>query len=169
MTVLRIRYYPEESVLRQKASRVTSFDKSNQRLIDNMIETMQSANGVGLAAPQVGLSLRIIVVQIPGEEPMAVINPEIIKRSGEQEVTEGCLSIPGYVGEIKRSAAVMLKGRNRDGRWIRIKGTDLLAEALEHEVDHLNGILFIDRIQGEGKLHRIEAVPTGERINIGGL
>ena len=166
MTVLRIRYYPEESVLRQKASRVTSFDKSNQRLIDNMIETMQSANGVGLAAPQVGLSLRVIVVQMPGEDPMAVINPEIIKRNGEQDVTEGCLSIPGYIGEIKRSAAVMLKGRDRDGRKIRIKGTDLLAEALEHEVDHLNGILFIDHIQGEGKLHRIEAVPAGEGVNI---
>jgi peptide deformylase len=151
VTILRICHFPEESVLRQKARRVNSIDRSIQRLMDNMIETMRSANGVGLAAPQVGLSLRVIVVQMPGEDPSVIINPEIIKRSGEQLVTEGCLSIPGYVGEIKRPSAVTLRGRDRRGRQLRIKGTDLLAEALEHEVDHLNGILFIDRIQGEGK------------------
>jgi peptide deformylase len=127
-----------------------------------MIETMQSANGVGLAAPQVGLSLRVIIVQMPGGGPMAVIDPEIIKRSGEQEVTEGCLSIPGYVGEIMRSAAVTMKGKDHKGRPVRMKATGLLAETLEHEVDHLNGILFIDHIRGEGKLHRIQPVAAGE-------
>ncbi len=158
MTALSICHFPEDTVLRQAAKRVKSLDRSIQRLIDNMIETMNQANGVGLAAPQVGRSLRIIVVQMPDEEPLAIINPEIIKCAGEQEVTEGCLSVPGYYGEIKRSAAVTLKGKDRHGRPIRMKATGLLAEALEHEVDHLNGILYIDHIQGEDKLHKIQTV-----------
>jgi peptide deformylase len=121
-----------------------------------MIDTMQASNGVGLAAPQVGVSLRVIVVQMPGEEPLAIINPEIIKRAGEQEVTEGCLSVPGYFGEIKRPAAVTLKGKDRKGKPIRIKATGLLAEALGHEVDHLNGSLYIDHVQGEDRLLKVK-------------
>jgi peptide deformylase len=156
MAVLPIRHLPEDSVLRQKAKRVTNIDGSIQWLIDDMVETMQRANGVGLAAPQVGVSLRVIVLQMPGEEPMAIINPEIIRHSGEQEVTEGCLSVPGYFGEIKRPASVTVKGRDREGKAIRIKGTGLMAEALEHEIDHLNGNLYIDRIQSQDKLHKVE-------------
>lgn len=143
-------------MLRQKAKRVSRIDGSIQRLIDDMVETMKQANGVGLAAPQVGVSLRLIVLQMPGEEPMAIINPEIVRHSGEQEVTEGCLSVPGYFGEIKRSASVTVKGRDRQGKAIRIKGTGLMAEALEHEIDHLNGNLYIDHIQSQDKLHRVE-------------
>lgn len=156
MTVLPICRLPHDNVLRQKAKKVSSIDTSIQHLIDNMIETMQSANGVGLAAPQIGKSLRIIVLQMPGEEPQIIINPEIVKRSGEQEVTEGCLSVPGYYGEIKRSAEVTVKGKDRHGKAMRIKGTGLMAEALEHEIDHLNGVLYVDHIQHEDKLHRIE-------------
>ena len=109
MTVLPICRFHEDSVLRQKAKKVSRIDSSTQRLIDDMIETMQQANGVGLAAPQIGVPLRVIVVQMPGEEPIALINPEMINRSGEQEVTEACLSVPGYYGEIKRPAAVTVK------------------------------------------------------------
>ncbi len=121
MTMLAIRHLPEDSILRQKAKRISRIDGSVQNLIDNMIDTMHQANGVGLAAPQVGVSLRVIVVQMPGEEPVALINPEIVKRTGEQEVTEGCLSVPGYYGEIKRSAEVVVKGKNRNGKVIRIR------------------------------------------------
>ncbi len=157
MAILPISHFPEDSVLRRKAKRVSSIDKSIQRLIDDMIATMQQAHGVGLAAPQVGVSLRVIVLQMPEEEPIAIINPEIVKRVGEQEVTEGCLSVPGYFGEIKRSASVTVKGQGRQGKAIRIKATDLMAEALEHEIDHLNGKLYIDHLDSQDKLHKIEA------------
>ncbi len=155
MAILPICHFPNEPVLRQKAKRVSRIDGSVQRLIDNMIETMQQANGVGLAAPQVGVPLRVIVLQMPDEELVAIINPELVKSDGEQEVTEGCLSIPGYFGEIKRSASVTVKGRNRQGKAIRIKATGLKAEALEHELDHLNGVLYIDHLESQDNLHRI--------------
>ena len=155
MTVLPICHFPEDSVLRQKAKRVSRIDSSVQRLIDNMIETMQQANGVGLAAPQVGASLRVIIVQMPGEEPITIINPEIVKCAGEQAVTEGCLSVPGYYGEIKRSATVTVKGKDRSGKALRIKAEGLLAEALEHEIDHLDGRLYIDQIEATDRLHRV--------------
>ena len=157
MAILPVCHFPDEPVLRQKAKRVSRIDSSIQRLIDNMVETMQQVSGVGLAAPQVGVPLRVIVIQMPDEEPIAIVNPEIVKRAGEQEVTEGCLSISGYFGEIKRSAAVTVKGRNREGKAIRIKATGLMAETLEHEIDHLNGVLYIDHLESQDKLHKIEA------------
>ncbi|MEW6034322.1 MAG: peptide deformylase [Chloroflexota bacterium] len=160
MAVLPIRQLPDP-VLRQKAKRVSAIDRSIQRLIDDMIETMQQAKGVGLAAPQVGVSLRVAVFQVPGGEPFAIVNPEIVKRSGEQQVVEGCLSVPGYAGEIKRSASVTVKGLGREGKPVRIKATGLLAEALEHEVDHLNGVVYTDHVESEGKLHRVEATTQG--------
>ena len=154
MTALPIRTIYEDSVLRQKARKVSRIDSSVHKLIDNMIETMQRANGVGLAAPQVGIPLRVIVLQMPGEEPITLVNPEILKRSGQQEVTEGCLSVPGYYGEIKRSAEVTVKGKNRQGKVVKIKAIGLMAEALEHEIDHLDGRLYIDRIERTESLHR---------------
>jgi peptide deformylase len=157
MTILPIYQFPDDSVLRQKAKKVSRIDSSIQRLINDMIETMQQANGVGLAAPQVGVSLRVIVLQMPGDEPIAIINPQIIKRSGEQEVTEGCLSVPGYLGEIKRSASVTVKGRGCHGKPVRIEATDLMAEALEHEIDHLDGTLYLDHVESQDKLHKIES------------
>ena len=129
-----------------------------------MVETMQQANGVGLAAPQVGVSLRVVVVQLPGEEPITIINPKMVKRIGEREVTESCLSIPGYAGEIKRSVSVTVKGQNRQGQAIRLKATDLMAQALEHELDHLNGILYIDRLESQGKLRKLELEVEERRI-----
>jgi len=156
-----MRHLLNDSVLRQKAKRVPRVDSSIQQLIDDMVETMQQAKGVGLAAPQVGVPLRVIVLQMPGEEPIAIINPEIVKRAGEREITEGCLSIPGYAGEIKRSVLVTVKGWNQQRKTIRIKATGLMAQALEHELDHLNGILYIDHIESQDKLHKIEN-ETGE-------
>jgi peptide deformylase len=157
MAVLPICALPD-SVLRRKAKRVPRIDSSIQRLIDDMVETMQEVKGVGLAAPQVGVSLRVVVLQMPGEEPFAIVNPQMVKRSGEQQAVEGCLSVPGYVGEIKRSASVTVKGWDRHGKSIRIKATGLLAEALEHEIDHLDGLVYIDHVEDKKKLRRIESM-----------
>ncbi len=126
-----------------------------------MIETMHAAPGAGLAAPQVGIPLRIIVIGIPEQEDICLINPQIVRRSGERLVTEGCLSIPGYNAEVKRAVRVTVKGQDRKGKEIRIKGDDILAQALEHEIDHLNGILYIDHLESMDKLHKIEPAQTG--------
>ncbi len=155
MAILPLRYAPDQ-VLRQKAKRVSSIDASIERLIDEMLETLPAVSGLGLAAPQVGVSLRVAVIQMPEEEEIVLINPEIVKKSGERLVDEGCLSIPGYRGEIKRSVSVAIKGRNRRGKEFRLKATELLAQALEHEIDHLNGILYIDHLDSPDKLFRIE-------------
>ena len=109
-----------------------------------------------MAAPQVGALFRVIVIGIPEEEDIALINPEIVRRTGERLVDEGCLSVPGYVGQIKRAQAVTVKGRDQNGKEIRIKADGLLAEALEHEIDHLNGVLYIDRLDSMDKLRKIE-------------
>ena len=155
MAIIPIRIVPDLA-LRQKSKRVKAIDGSVQRLIGNMIETMHSASGVGLAAPQVGVPLRVIVIGMPEEENIVLINPEIVRRTGERWVTEGCLSIPGYFGEIKRAQSVRVKGRDLSGKEIRIKADELLAQALEHEIDHLNGVLYIDHLESVDKLHKIE-------------
>jgi peptide deformylase len=135
---------------------VSTIGSSIQHLIEDMVETMQQAKGVGLAAPQVGVSLRVVVLQMPGEETITIINPQIVKRSGEREVSEACLSVPGYAGEIKRSVSVTVKGRDKQGKAIRLRATDLMAQALEHELDHLNGVLYIDHIESQDKLYKAE-------------
>lgn len=149
-----------EALLRRKAKRVTAIDGSLQRLIDDMIETMHAAGGVGLAAPQIGLPLRLAVIQVPEDEVRVLINPEMVRRSGERLLDEGCLSLPGYFGPLKRSLSVVVKARDRQGRPIRIKAqNDLLAEALEHETDHLNGVLFIDHMESLDLLRKVEPRP----------
>ena len=154
MAVLEIRTLPDP-VLRQKARKVSEIDDSIQKLIDDMIDTMHAVPGVGLAAPQVGVSLRIAVIEIPGEEVITLINPEVTKRQGERVLGEACLSVPGYHGEIKRSVTVKVKALNRHGRQIRIKGEGLLAQALEHETDHLEGTLYIVHIESADKLWKL--------------
>jgi peptide deformylase len=146
----------ENPILRQKAKRVTRFDASIKRLVDDMIETMRAANGVGLAAPQVAQSLRVLVAEY--EDRLEVlINPEIIKASGEQIGPEGCLSIPGYIGEnIKRSMMVVVKGRDVHGKEIRIRADSFFARILQHEIDHLDGILYLDHLQRPEDLHHVE-------------
>ena len=143
------------SVLRQKAKRVSSIDGAIAQLIDDMVETMREVGGVGLAAPQIGVPLRIAVIELPDEEIIVLVNPKIVKRSGEIE--EGCLSIPGYRGEIQRSEKVTVKGLDRFGREIRIKGEGLLAQALEHELDHLDGTLYIDHLESIDNLTPVTA------------
>ena len=154
MAVLPMVAYPAP-VLRQKAKRVTNIDGAIARLIDDMVETMHEVGGVGLAAPQVGIPLRVAVIELPGEETIVLVNPKIVKRSGEREVEEGCLSVPGYRGEIQRSVKVIAKGLDRRGREIRIKGEGLLAQVLEHEVDHLNGTLYIDHLESIDQLYQV--------------
>ena len=159
MSIIPIHVVPDP-VLRQKSKRVRSIDGSINRLIDDMLETMHSANGVGLAAPQLGTLLRVIVIGIPGEEDIALINPEVVRRTGERVVSEGCLSIPGYIGQIKRAESVRVKGRDRNGKEIRIKASELLAQALEHEIDHLNGVLYIDYLESMDELRKLEPEET---------
>jgi peptide deformylase len=146
-----------EAVLRRKAHTVTKVDKNLQTVIDDMIETMREAPGVGLAAPQIGLAERIIVVEYFEREEdeekedapkkvWALLNPEIVKSSEETVLgVEGCLSIPGLVGEVERHAAIQIKGLNRYGKPTKIKAEGWLARIFQHEIDHLNGVLFPDR------------------------
>lgn len=155
MAVIPIRVMPDP-VLRQKAKRVRTIDGTIKKLIANMRETMHAAPGVGLAAPQVGIPLRVIVIGIPEEEDLALVNPQIVRKTGERVVNEGCLSIPGYIGEIKRAESVTAKGRDPSGKELRIKAQGLLAQALEHEIDHLNGVLYIDHLDDIDKLRKIE-------------
>ncbi|MEN2994420.1 MAG: peptide deformylase [Thermodesulfovibrio sp.] len=149
MAILEIKKYPDE-VLKKKAEIVTDINGDLQRFIDNMIETMYNANGVGLAAPQVGVLKRVIVVDTsPRQENQSLIvliNPEIISSEGEILSEEGCLSLPGFITRLKRKEKVFVKGLNRKGKEIEIEATGLLARALQHEIDHLDGILLIDRI-----------------------
>lgn len=155
MAVLPICVVPDP-VLRQKAKQVNRISASVKKLIEDMTETMRSANGVGLAAPQVGVPLRVIVICLPEEEPFALINPSVVKKKGEREVSEGCLSVPGYVGKLKRAASVTVKGRDPTGKEVRIKAGELLAQALEHEIDHTNGILYVDHLESPDDLRKIE-------------
>jgi len=163
MAVLPILKYPDP-VLRRKAKRVSHVDESLNRLIDDMIETMHQVSGAGLAAPQVGVSLRIAVIGIPDEEVIVLVNPEVVRKSGERVVVEGCLSIPGYRGEIKRAEKVTVKALDRNGKAFRIKADDLLAEVLEHETDHLNGILYIDLLESPEKLENIATEDSTREI-----
>ena len=168
MTVLPIRTAPDP-VLQKKVRRVTKIDAAIQRLIDDMFETMYEAHGVGLAANQVGAPLRICVLGIPkgegeGRDEYVLINPEWVKKGGEREVDEGCLSIPGYRGRLTRSEWVKVKGLDRDGNAVRLKGEGLLAQALEHELDHLDGSLYVDRMKEQGTLETLHEIGAGESV-----
>ena len=161
MAVLPIRSVPD-SVLKQKAKKVPAIDGSIKKLIRDMLETMHAEPGrVGLAAPQVGVPLRIIVIGMPEEEDLVLINPQIVRRRGERVIDEGCLSVPGYFGQIKRAESITVKGRDRDGKEARLKAEGLLAQALEHEIDHLNGTLYIDHPEVRETLRKIEPEEIG--------
>lgn len=156
MAVMPIRILPDP-VLKQKAKKVSGADPSIRKLISNMIETMHDASGVGLAAPQVGVSLRIVVICMPEEdaEEIVLINPEIIKKTGEREIEERCLSVPGYAGIVKRAVSVIAKARDENFKEIRIKADGLLAQTLEHEIDHLQGILYVERLVSPDSLTKV--------------
>jgi peptide deformylase len=149
MAVLEIRKYPDR-ILREKTSPVNDFGPSLQRLIDDMIETMYAAPGVGLAANQVGVPKQVMVVDVSTKQQDAplivIINPQIVLAEGESASEEGCLSLPDYTTVVKRAERVKVRGLDRHGREIEVEGEGLLARALQHEIDHLNGKLLIDRI-----------------------
>lgn len=156
MAVFPIRTFPDP-LLKQKAKRVTTIDRSIKKLISNMIETLHAEPGrAGLAAPQIGVPLRVIVIGLPENEDIVLINPQIVRRRGERLIDEGCLSVPGYFGQIKRAESVTVKGRDQNGKETRIKAEGLLAQALEHEIDHLNGVLYLDHLESVEQLRKIE-------------
>ena len=137
-------------VLRRRADEIKEIDESVRKLADEMFVTLERSRGVGLAAPQVGVSLRLIVLSIPQEDgsrwKAVLVNPEIVRRAGAVRSEEGCLSVPGVWEEISRAEAVEVKGLDLDGKTVRVKGEGILARALQHELDHLDGILIVDRI-----------------------
>lgn len=177
----------EHPVLRQKAKKVKRVDASTQKLIGDMLDSMRAAHGLGLAANQIGVALRVLVIEMPADdtdeavealpkgkrnvtysgEQYVLINPELVKAEGEQFGEEGCLSIPGYVGLVRRALKVTVKGLDRKGKEIKLKGEGLLARALLHEIDHLDGVLFTDRLEKPEHLLRItddnERVPAFQR------
>jgi peptide deformylase len=166
---LRDIVYIPDPVLRRKAHKVTAFDNDLKILINDMVETMREAPGVGLAAPQVGVSSRLIVVEYGDEEDeeapkklYALINPEIVEVSEDDKVNgvEGCLSIPGLVGEVERYNRIVIKGLNRMGKPIKIKAEGWLARIFQHEIDHLEGVLFTDRAIRVWQPREDEAVPA---------
>jgi len=156
-----------EPVLRRKAHKVTDFGADLQTLIDDMVETMREAPGVGLAAPQVNVSQRVIVVEFGDEENeeipaklFTVVNPEIIRPSLETENgNEACLSVPGFLGEVERHISLTVKGMNRHGQPVRIKAKGWLARIFQHEIDHLDGVLYTDRALWVRKIEDGEDVP----------
>ena len=148
----------ESPILRERTKKVSSYDASLGRLLDDMLETMRDAPGVGLAANQIGVPLQVAVIEIDGEIT-ELVNPQIVKSSGEQLDWEGCLSIPGYVAETPRHARVTVKARDRRGKEIRVKGEELMARALQHEIDHLNGGLYIDHLDSLEELVRVSEAP----------
>ena len=152
----------DEPILREKTRRVTDFDASLHRLLDDMLETMRDAPGIGLAANQIGVPLQVAVIEIDGTLT-ELINPKVVRRSGEALDWEGCLSIPGFVAEVERSAKVTVKARDRHGREFRVKGEELLARALQHEVDHLNGVLYIDYLESLEELVRVSEASSREQ------
>ena len=156
MAILPIRKLPDPT-LRQKANRVRDIDSSINRLIDDLLETMHAEPGrAGLSAPQVGVPLRVIVIDQPEAEDIVIINPEIVRRKGERILDEGCLSFPGYFGRVTRAEKVTVKGRDRTWKEVRIKADGLLAQVLEHEIDHLNGTLYVDHLESMDELRKIE-------------
>lgn len=165
---LRKIVYADNPMLRQKARRIQNVTKAHQTLIDDMVETMRAADGVGLAAPQVGVMERLLVAELPADDDVpgsgklfVLINPEIVRASPEiEEGVEGCLSIPGWQGLVDRQYAVTVQALDRHGKPVRIKARGMLARVFQHEVDHLDGILYIDRITNPEKIWRVP--PPGE-------
>jgi peptide deformylase len=153
----------EHPVLREKAKKVARVDTSIQRLIDDLTETMLAAPGAGLAANQIGVPLRVCVAKGDENQIWALVNPEIVKHAGIQVGYEGCLSYPGWVGEVARYETVVVKGRNRRGKEVRIKSSGFTARAFQHELDHLDGVLFIDRLTNLDTLRRVDELAAEER------
>ena len=145
----------QHKILRAKAKRVGRIDGSIRKLLDDMVDSMRVAPGVGLAAPQIGVPLRLIVVEYENEL-YEVVNPEIIKSTGEATDEEGCLSAPHWQAPVSRATNVVVKGRDRDGKEVRIRAGDWLARIFQHECDHLDGTLFLEKVHDKSKIHWVE-------------
>lgn len=146
MALREVKHYKKDSgLLRKKSRPVEKYDKRLETILDDMAETMYHSEGVGLAAPQIGILRRIVVIDI-GEGLTELVNPEIVFQKGEEEDYEGCLSIPGRRGLVIRPSEITVKAYDRSGKEIEVKGTGLMARALSHEIDHLDGILYIDKV-----------------------
>jgi peptide deformylase len=165
MAVRKI-YGFEHPTLREKAKKVSKVDASVVKLIDDLAATMLAAPGAGLAAPQIGVPLRVFVVKGEENQVIGLVNPELVKGEGVQVGYEGCLSYPGWVGEVARYEDVVLKGRNRHGKEVRIKATGFTARAYQHELDHLDGILFIDRLTSLDTLRKLEDLEDEEEEEV---
>jgi peptide deformylase len=161
MAILPILELPDP-VLRQRAKKVRKIDSTVLKLADDMVQTMKDANGIGLAANQVGVLKRVIVIQLPEEEARIYINPEIIYREGEQDWYDGCLSIPGFRGLITRSVWIKFQALTEASTIVKLRADNLLSLAIEHEVDHLNGVLYIDHLKEHEKLIPINEFGTTE-------
>lgn len=161
MAIRQIITDQDNKVLRGKAKRVGRIDDSTRQLIDDLFDTMRVAPGVGLAAPQIGVPLRVIVVEYE-EQRYAFINPEIVKQSGQVTDEEGCLSAPHWQGPVTRATHVTLKGRDRDGKEVRVKAEGWLARIFQHEINHLEGTLFLDLVQDRSLIHWVEGDASGE-------
>lgn len=149
----------EDPLLRQRARKVTRFDASLHRLLDDMLETMRDAPGIGLAANQIGVPLQVAIIELE-DTITELVNAQIVRASGEVVDWEGCLSIPGFVAEVRRHARVTVKARDRRGREFRVKGEELFARVLQHEIDHLNGVLYIDHLESLEELVRVSDRPS---------
>ncbi|EPZ51557.1 MULTISPECIES: peptide deformylase [Alicyclobacillus] len=151
---IRIIRIGEDPALRQRAKEVTKFNAAIHKLLDDMAETMRHADGVGLAANQIGILKRLVVIDV-GQGLIELVNPEILERRGQQYGPEGCLSLPGISGKVERAQYVKIRAQNRDGEPFELEGEDLLARCIQHEIDHLNGILFTDYLR-EDEIERVE-------------
>lgn len=155
----------DHPALRQHAKKVGKVDRHVQKLIDDMVETMQAAPGIGLAGNQVGRLLRIIVLDID-ETTYHLVNPEIQTSEGEVVMEEGCLSLPGYWADVRRAEKVTVRGLSRQGKPIKVRADGLLARALQHEIDHLNGVLFIDRLASLDDLRYVPPQEEREELKV---
>jgi peptide deformylase len=167
MAELEILTLPNPNLL-SRALAVDWINSRIRRLTHDMLETMYAASGGGLAAPQVGVQKRVIVVD-GGEEPLVLVNPKIAATEGEQVGLEGCLSVPGLVGEVRRAEWVMVKGLNRRGWPVSLEGDGLLARVLQHEIDHLDGILFIARVEDPTRLWRVSELSTAAEKEVANI
>lgn len=161
MAIRRIRY-DDDPVLRVKCKPVKEITPSLLKLISDMYDTMYDSNGVGLAAPQIGVVKRLVVIDDYDGHKFALINPQIISEVGEQESTEGCLSLPGYYGKVKRPNEITVKAIDENGKQMEITGTGMLATILSHEIDHLDGILYKDKAIEFAEVHPADDDPEGD-------
>lgn len=165
----------EQPLLRQKSKKVRRFGDGLESLVRDLFDTLHAARGLGLAAPQIGVLQRVFVVELSAEydeeghevapkEAYVLVNPEIVRARGEEEMEEGCLSVPGYRGLVKRATSVTIKGQDLEGRAVRYRGEELLAQAFQHELDHLDGVLYLDRLESLEKLWPVEVGQEEEEV-----